>query len=73
MIKQGAKSRCGYRVIGKNTSDWQLNMWYFPTLETANHFAKQLATDTEQEVTVTKYIGTWRRASLPLDFIQSED
>lgn len=67
------KIRNGFRVIGKNTTDYKETVWYFSTLEQANAFASQLAKDTGKEVDVTKYLGSWRRPEPSMEFIKSED
>lgn len=59
----------GFRVIGHNTSDGALHAWCFPTLEAANHFAKHLCEDTGQDVAVTQFLGRWRRAKPPVEFV----
>jgi hypothetical protein len=68
-----AKIRSGYRVIGHNTSDGQLSCWHFPTQEFADKFAQVLCEDTGEEVDVCKYIGSWRVAKLPTEFIAAEE
>ena len=50
-----------HKVIGHNTSDGQLSVWHFPDRETADHFAKILAGDTNKPVEVAVVIGTWER------------
>lgn len=48
----------GYRVVGPNTSSGALTRWYFPTLEYAKKFAKQLCEDQQLRpfaVTGTRY------------------
>ena len=72
-MKEDCKIRSGYRVIGHNTADGRLSDWYFPTLEDANNFAKQLAQETGKEADVTKYLGSWRRAKPPIEFVKAED
>lgn len=49
-----------YKVVGPNTRDGRLEVWNFPTLKTANEFAKQLARDTDVAVQVVKVIGVWQ-------------
>ena len=67
------KIRSGYRVIGNNTADGRLSSWYFPDLENANSFAKQLAKETKKEVDVVKYLGSWRVAEPPTEFVPALD
>lgn len=67
------KIRSGFRVMGNNTVDGRHHVWYFPSLEMANAFAKQLSEDTGKEVDVAKYLGSWRRAAPPTEFVPSED
>lgn len=67
------KCRDGYRVSGKNTADGRLSLWYFPTQEDADRFAKHLVEDTSQdEVDVLLYVGSWRKAKPPLEFIPAK-
>lgn len=73
--------RSGYRVVGYALRDLhptmmlrpEINIWYFSTLEEANHFAKQLAEDSDQEVDVYKFVGSWRMTRNPVEFVSSED
>jgi len=67
------KKRDGFRVVGHNTADERLSCWYFPTLEAANIFAKSLCEDTKKEVDVCKYIGSWRPAQPPAEFVVATD
>ena len=66
------KIRSGYRVVGFSTGGF-LNVWYYPTLDNANSFAKFLAEETGREVDVMKYIGSWKRQDVPVDFIPAEE
>lgn len=67
------KMRNGFRVVGNNTTDGKLHSWYFPTLDLANAFANQLCRDTGKEVDVCKYLGSWRKAEPPTEFVPTED
>jgi hypothetical protein len=71
--KDDCKIRSGYRVVGSNTADGSLHDWYAGTLEEANNLAKHLANSTGEEVDVLKYLGTWRPAEPPMEFIKATD
>jgi hypothetical protein len=62
----------GFRVIGRNTSDGALTMWYFPSLKEAQHFAQMLCGETGADVTVTKFLGRWRVAIPPVEFVPEQ-
>ena len=68
-----SKIRSGYRVIGANTADGRLSVWYYPTEEDASSFAKFLAETTGLEVDVVKYIGSWKRQEIPVEYIKSKE
>jgi hypothetical protein len=68
-MKEDCKIRKGYRVSGHNTADGRLSLWYFPTEDDANFFAKGLAESTKQEADVMLYLGSWRQAKPPMEFI----
>lgn len=70
---KGCKIRSGFRVISNNMSDGHLHCWYFPTLDEANNFAKGLSEESGREADVLKYLGSWRRAQPPIEFVPSED
>ena len=65
--------RSGYRVVGYNTADGRLHNWYWPDLETANAFARQLCETTGNEFEVLKYLGSWRVATPPVEFVGAND
>lgn len=67
------KIRAGYRVVGHNTADGQLHSWYFQDIESANNFAKRLCRDTGREVDVHKFLGSWRIAEPPVEFVEATD
>jgi hypothetical protein len=66
-------ARNGYRVIGNNTTDGKLHAWYFPDLPSANAFAQTLCQTTGKEVEVAKYVGSWRQAAPPTEFVEATD
>lgn len=66
------KIRSGYRVSGYDTSTRSLHLWNFTDRDLANAFAKSLAESSSQEVHVLKYLGSWRKAKPPLEFIPAE-
>jgi len=70
-MKTDRKIRSGYRVYGPNTSNGDYECWYFPTLEDANAFAKQLCEDTEEEVDVLQYLGSHRRV-YPTEYMSAK-
>lgn len=85
--KQDGHLDDGYRVVGPNTADGALSMWYFPTLKDANQFAKQLAEESPRpfgvsnrlgidhsgSVSVLKFIGRWRPRIQPVEYIKADD
>lgn len=72
-MKEDCKIRNGYRVIGNNTADGRISVWYYPDKEHADLFAQSLAESTGKEVDVVKYLGSWRTTKPPCEFIKSED
>ena len=62
----------GYRVIGQNTLDGSLHSWYFPTEEQANKFAEHLASKTDEEVEVCKFISYFCK-KVPIEQVKSTD
>lgn len=68
------KLRDGYRVVGVTVPPHEtLHSWYFATLEGANQFAQTLVEMTGREVDVCKYIGSWRPAKPPTEFVPADD
>ncbi len=67
------KIRSGFRVIGPNTADGKESTWYMPTIGEANSFAEQLAKTTDKEVDVCKYLGSFRKAKPPIEFVPATD
>lgn len=51
----------------------ETHYWYFGTLESANAFAKQQCEATGAEIDVVKYVGSWRIAAPPVEFIPATE
>jgi hypothetical protein len=64
--------RDGYRVLGGNTVDGDLECWYFPTFQLASDFAQRLSRDTGKEVEITKYLGSWRPV-VAIEYFATDD
>lgn len=71
--------RDGYRVFGPSLSAVRggierdhntVGLWYFPTLDAANHFAGALARETGQEIQVLKFVGSW---AAPVEWTPADD
>ena len=54
-------SESRHKVIGPNTVNGQIEVWHFPSRVMADHFAKQLAADTNKPIEVAVVVGTWER------------
>ena len=67
-----AKVRSGFRVFGP-TLTGETHLWYFPTLNDANAFAKQLCEAVRDEVVVMKYLGSWEPSAPPVEFIKAKE
>lgn len=71
------KVRGGFRVRGPNTRDGVIDTWYFPTLELAQGFAKEMIQQTKAEYDILKFIGSMRRIPLayvyPTEWVPSKD
>lgn len=69
-MNENGKARDGYRVYGNCTApSKEPHLWYFSTREEADRFAQSLATTNGKEVDVLLYVGSWRLAKPPLEFI----
>ena len=67
------KIHSGYRIIGQNTSDQSVSVWYASTLEEAMYSAASLAGENGgQQVDVVKYVCSVR-PSIQVDVIKAND
>lgn len=69
------KIRDGFRVVGPNTNNYRESNWYFPTLESAEAFARHIAEEVDAEYDIFQYIGTIRQIPLPprqIEFMKPE-
>lgn len=63
--------RTSYRIIGPNSVNGDITVWYAATLEEANRMAKEFARNNkdDEEFDIVKYIGSYKRAPLPVEYI----
>jgi hypothetical protein len=64
--------RNGYRVLGNNRINGDLECWYFPTFQLASDFAQRVSSDLGKEVEITKYLGSWRPIAA-VEYVAAED
>ncbi len=60
-----------YLVVGPNTFDGEESSWFPEDRKMADAFAKQLASDTNAEVKVYEYIGTFCPI-VPVEWVPAE-
>lgn len=66
-------ARGGYRVYGPTLcGDGETHLWYFPTLEMAEHFCRCNCPETLGEYTIMKFVSLCRPAPRPVEFIPAE-
>lgn len=66
------KIRGGFRVVGPNTNDGEIHIWYFPDFDRAKSFATHIASEVDAEYDIFEYKGSVRQEKpkpRPVEFI----
>ena len=58
-----------FRVYGCVIGGITMHTWHYGTLGEAHRFAEQMARETGRDYEVMEYLGAWRRATPPAEFI----
>lgn len=70
-MNKDTKLRDGFRVYGWELGGQREHLWYFPTLIEAKAFATFIAAQTGEEYDVMQYLGSSRRAELPVEWVEA--